>query len=148
MEQQQELTQFEPETGPGSRVASPEFLASDEPASTWERFQSATLSLARSGPIKDRLADAYRNHLAEVREEELPREMREEFRAVSRTLTRERPMLRGEDSVRATIRKMSNDEADRIACSVVRIFGALPHAATIARHPTPAQVVPLYANER
>jgi hypothetical protein len=143
VEQQQELAQFEPESGPGSRATPPEFLASDEPASTWERFQSATLSLARSGPIKDRLADAYRNHLAEVREEELPREMREEFRAVSRTLTRERPMLRGEDAVRATIRKMSNDEADRIACSVVRIFGALPHATAAVRHPTP-----LYATER
>jgi len=148
VQQQQELTRLEPESGPGGRVTSPELLTSDEPASAWERFQSATLSLARSGPIKDRLADAYRNHLAEVREEELPREIREEFRAVSQTLTRERPMLRGEDAVRATIRKMSNDEADSIACSVVRIFGALPHAVPAARHPTPAQVVPLYANER
>jgi hypothetical protein len=148
--QQQELTQLEPDAGPGARVTPPEHLASDEPdepATPWERFQSATLQLARSGPIKDRLADAYRNYLAEVREEELPREIREEFRAVSRTLTRERPMLRGEDAVRATIRKMSNDEADRIACSVVRIFGALPHAAA-TRHSTPAQVVPLFLAER
>lgn len=130
------------------RVMPAEFFASDEPDTAWDRFQGATLSLARSGPIKDRLADAYRKYLAQVREEELPREMREEFRAVSRTLTRERPMLRGEDAVRATIRKMSNDEADRIACSVVRIFGALPRAAAAARHSSPVQVVPLYANER
>jgi hypothetical protein len=148
VEQQQELAQFEPESGHDSGVTPPEFLTSDESAGAWDRFQSATLSLARSGPIKDRLADAYRNHLAQVREEELPREMREEFRVVSRTLTRERPMLRGEDAVRATIRKMSNDEADHIACCVVRIFGALPHQAAAARHPTPAQVVPLYAAER
>ena len=145
---EQELTQLEPESGRGGRVTPSEFLTSDEPATAWERFQSATLSLARSGTIKDRLADAYRNYLAEVREEELPREMREEFRLVSRTLTRERPIHRGEDAVRATIRKMSNDEADRIACSVVRIFGALPHEVTAARHPTPAQVVPLYATDR
>ncbi len=144
--QQQELNELEPESGADARVTTSELLMSDEPTSAWERFQSATLSLARSGPIKDRLADAYRKYLAEVREDELPREIREEFRAVSRSLTRERPMLRGEDAVRATIRKMSNDEADRIACSVVRIFGALPHAAAAAR--PPAQVLSLYAAER
>jgi hypothetical protein len=149
VQQEEEITQLEPDLpGPLARIASPELLASDEPATAWDKFQRATLSLARSGPIKDRLADAYRKHLAEVREEELPREMREEFRAVSRTLTRERPMLRGEDAVRATIRKMSNDEADRIACSVVRIFGALPHEVVPARHSLSAQVVSLYATER
>jgi hypothetical protein len=117
-------------------------------STAWERFQGATLSLARSGHIKDRLADAYRNYLADVHEEDLPRELREEFREVSDTLTRERP-LRGEDAVRATTRKLSNEEADRIACSVVRIFAAIPHGqGTAARHgPSPAQVVPLYLAE-
>lgn len=133
--------------GVGARVTPSDLLTSGESATAWDRFQGAMLSLARSGAIKDRLADAFRTHLAQVREEELPREMREEFRAVSRTLTRERPMLRGEDAVRATIRKMSNEEADRIACSVVRMFGALPHNAA-ARHSMPAQVIPLYATER
>jgi hypothetical protein len=146
--QQQEPAQVEPgRSSLPAHLRQPELLTSDEPATAWDRFQLATLSLARSGPIKDRLADAYK-HLANVREEELPREMREQFRAVSRTLTRERPMLRGEDAVRATIRKTSNDEADEIACSVVRIFGALPHETGAARHPIAAQVVPLYATER
>jgi hypothetical protein len=31
-------------------------------------------------------------------------------------------------AVRATVRKMSNDEADRVACSVVRLFGAVNRA--------------------
>jgi hypothetical protein len=117
-------------------------------STAWEKFQGATFSLARSGPIKDRLADAYRNYLADIQEEDLPRELREEFREVSDTLTRERP-LRGEDAVRATTRKLSNDEADRIACSVVRIFAAIPNGQpAIARHvPSPAQVVPLYLAE-
>jgi hypothetical protein len=147
--QQQEPTELEPgQSAPVGRVMPSELLESDASDTAWDRFQRATLSLARSGPIKDRLADAYRKHLAAVREEELPREMREEFRVVSRTLTRERPMLRGEDAVRATIRKMSNDEADRIACSVVRIFGALPRGAAVARHSGPVQIVSLYAAER
>ncbi len=113
----------------------------------WEKFQGATLSLARSGPIKDRLLEAYRNHLCDICEEELPREIRENFRAVSLCFTRERPMLRGEDAVRATVRKMSNDEADRLACSVVQIFSALPRGTPAARHAGPAQVVPLYLAE-
>lgn len=122
-------------------------MSVEQPGTMWERFQGATLSLARSGPIKDRLAEAYRNYLAGVREEELPREMREEFRTLSALLTRERPLLRGEDAVRASIRKMSSDEADRVACSVVRIFGALPRSAGGARLALPAQVVPLYVAE-
>jgi hypothetical protein len=90
---------------------------------TWEQLEGAALSLARSGPIKDRLADAYRNHLALVNAEALPEGLRAEFRACHAALTRE-PPLRGEDAVRATVRKMSSREADELACSVVRLFAA------------------------
>jgi hypothetical protein len=90
---------------------------------TCEQLEGAALSLARSGPIKDRLAEAYRNHLAFVRADELPDALREEFRACHDALTRERP-LRGEDAVRATVRKMSNVEADEVACCVVRLYAA------------------------
>jgi hypothetical protein len=94
-------------------------------STTLEKFRGAALSLARSGSIKDRLTDAYRNHLALVDENELPRELVADFRAVSRALNRERPLLRGEDTFRATVRKMSNVEADEVASSVVRMFGAM-----------------------
>ena len=95
---------------------------------TWEQLESAAVSLARSGPIKDRLAEAYRNHLARVNVEELPETLREGFRACHDALTRERP-LRGEDAVRATVRKMSSQEADEVAESVVRLFAALVREA-------------------
>jgi hypothetical protein len=95
----------------------------------WEQFEGAALSLARSGPIKDRLADAYRNHLALVNADELPDALREEFRACHAALTHRRP-LRGEDAVRATVRKMSNQEADDVAGSVVRLFAALAREET------------------
>jgi hypothetical protein len=93
-------------------------------STTWEKLEGAALSLVRSGPIKDRLADAYRNHLAFVRDEDLPAALREDFRVCHDALTRERP-LRGEDAVRATVRKMSSTEADQLACSVVRLFAAI-----------------------
>ena len=119
-----------------------------EMSTAWDKFQSATLSLARSGAIKDRLTDAYRNYLALVAEDELPKELREEFRAFSRALTRERPVLRGEDAFRATIRKMSNDEADKVASAVVRLFASIPRGFTPQlRSKNSAQVVPLYIAE-
>src|ERR1700757_776022 len=90
----------------------------------WQQLEAAALTLARSGSIKDRLADAYRNHLSLVNVDELPEGLRAEFRACHEALTRERP-LRGEDAVRATVRKMSNEEADAIACTVVRLFAAM-----------------------
>jgi hypothetical protein len=93
-------------------------------STTWEHLEGAALSLARSGPIKDRLTDAYRNHLAQVSADELPESLRAGFRACHETLTREPPLLRGEDAVRATVRKMSSHEADEVARSVVRLFAA------------------------
>ena len=103
-------------------------------STTWEQLEGAALSLVRGGPIKDRLADAYRNHLAFVRADDLPEALRDEFRACHDALTRERP-LRGEDAVRATVRKMSASEADEVACSVVRLFAAIVReCATDAAH--------------
>ncbi|HTD12562.1 MAG TPA: hypothetical protein VK676_10875 [Steroidobacteraceae bacterium] len=104
-------------------------------SSTWGQLQGAVLTLVRSGTIKDRLAEAFRNHLAHLNADDLPDCARAEFRACHDTLTRERP-LRGEDAVRATVRKMSTEEADEVACSVVRIFGAMTHEPQ--RVPLPA----------
>src|SRR5215813_516855 len=95
----------------------------------WQQLEAAALTLARSGPIKDRLTDAYRNHLSLVNAEDLPEGLRAEFRACHTALTRE-PPLRGEDAVRATVRKMSSHEADELACSVVRLFAAMVREST------------------
>ena len=109
-------------------------------SSTWEQLEGAALSLARSGSIKDRLADAYRNHLAQVNVEELPDALRAPFRACHDALTRERP-LQGEDAVRATVRKLSGSEADELAGIVVRLYGALAREHA----PTQAAAAPLSA---
>lgn len=117
-------------------------------ATPWEKFQRATITLARSGPIKDRLTDAYRNHLARIACDDLPKELRGEFQALCSELTRERPLLPAEDSFKATIRKMSTEQAERLACSVVKMFCALPRSVTPAGGlKTPAQVVPLRVAE-
>ena len=99
------------------------------------------MTLARSGPIKDRLADAYRNHLALVTAEELPEGLRAEFRACHDALTREQPQ-RGEDAVRATVRKLSAYEADELACSVVRLFAAMVREDTRAQATESSDALP------
>jgi hypothetical protein len=109
----------------------------------WDIFQAATLSLTRAGTLKDRLNDAYHNHLVDLDVTELPKELREDFRSFNRSMTREPPLLRGEDSVRATIRKMSSGEAEAAATSVVKMFCALQRPFPAAR--VAATVVPLYA---
>jgi hypothetical protein len=112
-------------------------------STAWDKFQGATLSLARSGTIKDRLTDAYRNHLSAVAEDELPREIREQFHNVRCSLTRERPQ-RGEDAIRATVRKMSSHEAETIAEKVVQMLTVMARAPQSTRAPATA---PLYLLE-
>jgi hypothetical protein len=92
--------------------------------SAWESFHFAALELVRSTPIKQRLICAYRRYLASLREDEIPAEGRESFGQVMRSLCGVQP-LRGEDAVAASVRKMSNQEADECAALIVEIFGLM-----------------------
>jgi len=119
-------------------------------STTWEKFQAATLALTSAGSIKERLDEAYRTYLAYVREDDVPKECREELKALHVAIRREQPISHREDCVRATIRKLSNDEAERMAAAVVRIFCSMPMPRTLptlVRNNAPAQVIPLYAEE-
>ncbi len=91
---------------------------------TWESLHNATLELVRSTPIKQRLICAYRRYLAGLHEDQLPLEVREPFNQVVRNLSGVNPM-RGEDAVTASVRKMSNHEADECAAMIVEIFGLM-----------------------
>jgi hypothetical protein len=93
-------------------------------SSAWEHLFAATAILASAGPIKHRLAEAYRTHLESLNQEELPKEVREEFSSISSSLCRVRPM-RGETAVQATVRKMSEIEAGSIAMRIVNMLGLL-----------------------
>jgi hypothetical protein len=86
------------------------------------RLEAAALSLTGPGPIKDRLCDAYCSHLEDVREADLPAECGAEFAAMIQALHRVRA-LPGEHVVKASVRKLSNEEARRYAELVVRMYG-------------------------
>ncbi|HEU4627244.1 MAG TPA: hypothetical protein VFS52_20955 [Steroidobacteraceae bacterium] len=118
-------------------------------SSAWEKLQGATLSLARSGPLKDRLTDAYRNHLSHIAEADLPKELRDDFRILTDAMTREPPLVRGDDAFRATVRKMSTEQAEEVASWVVRLLCATPRPAAAHRERVTqsAQILPLYISE-
>jgi hypothetical protein len=110
--------------------------------SAWDCFHFATLELVRSTPIKQRLICAYRRHLALLPEDQLPGDVRESFGQVMRSLRGVQP-LRGEDAVAASVRKMSNQEADECAALIVEIFGLMCRDhATVNR---PSSVVQLHS---
>jgi hypothetical protein len=113
--------------------------------SAWECFHFATLELVRSTPIKQRLICAYRRHLASLQDSDIPGEVRESYGQVIRSLCGVQP-LRGEDAVTASVRKMSNQEADDCAAQIVEIFGMMcktHHNATRS-----GSVVQLHSVER
>ena len=115
----------------------------------YDRLESATLLLARAGAIKERLNGAWRQCLAGIEPEDLPRELRLQFLELSQSIQRERP-LRGEDAVRATIRKMSNEEAECQSAMIVRMFCRMTRQQELELAlpmPTSAAVVQLFAAE-
>ena len=115
----------------------------------YDRLESATLLLARGGSIKDRLNGAWRQYLANIEADDVPREVRLQFLELSGAMQRERP-LRGEDAVRATIRKMSNEDAERHAAHIVRMFCKMTRQQELelpVPAPNGAAVVQLFAAE-
>ena len=98
-------------------------------SSAWENFFAATAILASAGPIKHRLHEAYRTHLADLEQDDLPREIREEFSSVSTCMSCVRP-LRGETALQATVRKMSDIEAGGIAMRIVNMLSVIARQST------------------
>src|SRR5580693_7036611 len=102
--------------------------------SAWECFHLATFDLVRSTPIKQRLVAAYRRYLAALPEDQLPGEVRESFGQVMKCLRGVQPM-RGEDAVAASVRKMSNQEADECAALIVELFGLMCREQVLSSRP-------------
>jgi hypothetical protein len=103
-------------------------------SSTWESFLAATSTLASSGPIKHRLSEAYRTHLAALDQDQLPNEIRDEFCSLSNRMSCVKP-LRGESPVNATVRKMSDADAGRAALRIVNMMSVLARLQIQQRPP-------------
>jgi hypothetical protein len=97
----------------------------------------------RSTPIKQRLIGAYRRHLAVISEDQLPGDIRDSFGLLLRSLCGVQP-LRGEDAVTASVRKMSNQEADDCAALIVEMFGRICRLQAVSPRPV-APLVKLHS---
>ncbi len=111
-----------------------------------ELLQDAALVLTQAGTVKDRLVSAYTNHLSYLDASLVPDKFRDEFESMCEAMHRERPLPR-ENPVRASVRKMSNDEANGYAALVVKIYGAVARAgqSALPRTPVLAPIVQLFA---
>jgi hypothetical protein len=118
-----------------------------------ERFRNAALVLAGSGPVKQRLAHAFHEHLGTLAIDELPRDLRERFSALAAALhsSQRTGTL---DSVSASVLKMSEHQACEHAQSIVLMFSSLHEAppliasrtTTLLRAVPDDQEIPAFLN--
>jgi hypothetical protein len=87
-------------------------------------FHAALQVLVGTGPVKQRLVDAYRRHLALLREQDLPDAVRERFTTL-RTAMHEAPAAGGMTAPEASARKMSEKDAAEHAAAILEMFTIL-----------------------
>jgi len=102
-------------------------------SAVWDRFHGAALLLAGAGPVKQRLASAFKTHLADLDAEDLPRELRGEFLALATSLTCVRAAGGRMGVVDATVRKMSDAQAASYARRLIELYGLLSQAQPAAQ---------------
>jgi len=88
----------------------------------------AVLVLAGRGHIKQRLMTAFEENLAEIHDDDLPVAVRQTFADIRRQMYQVAP-LNGEGAVRASVRKMSPEQASICAKSLVSLYAELLQSA-------------------
>ena len=86
-----------------------------------ERFEAAVQALVGDGPIKDRLQEAYTEHLEDLQRVDLPISGNVEFGKLHSALHR-MPAVGKIGCVRASVRKMSPVEAWWHSRTIVRLY--------------------------
>lgn len=90
-----------------------------------EKFSDAVRTLAVGpGDVRSRLLTAFLGFHT-VREEDLPRPLRRDFRWIERMLTRSAPRWKDEGRVQASLAQMQNRTGARIARKIVELQEAL-----------------------
>ena len=88
------------------------------------KFLSAVRVLAGDGPIKKRLISAYTENLALLPDDDIPESIRPRFELLCKNRNAVKP-LSTETPIVASVRKMSMEEANRCAASIVIMFSEL-----------------------
>jgi len=85
------------------------------------RFYAAFSVLAGHGYIKQRLVKAYEENLAVIEEEDLPIALKQSFADLRHMMSRVDP-VKAEGRIRASVRKMSVEEADQCAHKMINLY--------------------------
>lgn len=93
-------------------------------AAHWDEFHAAMQLLVGTGQVKPRLIDAYRRHLAPLRESDLPESIREPFSRLKAAM-HEVHAAGGMSAPEASVRKMSEKDAADHAAGILEMFAAL-----------------------
>ncbi|MDE2219883.1 MAG: hypothetical protein KGJ52_05825 [Gammaproteobacteria bacterium] len=99
-----------------------------------DQLEAAVIALSSHGALRDRLANAYSNHLCDLDAQDLPLEVQQDFADLGKAMHAARA-LPGDTVVRASVRKFSNDEAQRYAALIVRVYGAEMQSLNAALRP-------------
>ena len=99
-------------------------------------FYAAVLVLAGHGYIKQRLVKAYEENLAVIKDEELPIAVKQSFADLKHMMSRVDPVRR-EGPIRASIRKMSVEEADECAHKIIDLYRDMIRYSDNAQQPLP-----------
>lgn len=91
-------------------------------ASLTEKLEAAAYALTGPGTVKERLERAYGTQLADLQPGDFPREFRAEFQQLIDALHRERA-LPGDTVLKASLRKLSGEQATCFAMLIVRAYG-------------------------
>ncbi len=89
-----------------------------------DRFHAALTVLAAHGHIKQRLTNAYEEHLHDLDEDDLPISLKQSFADLRHSMQSVTP-LKGESAICASVRKMSRENASECAAEIVTMFSEL-----------------------
>ncbi len=103
------------------------------------RFYTAVSVLGGHGYIKQRLIKAYEENLAFIKDEELPIAVKQSFADLRHMMSRVDPVKR-EGRIRASVRKMSVEEADECAHKIIDLYGDMIRYSDNAQEPRPMQI--------
>lgn len=87
-----------------------------------DQLEAAVTVLASHGALKDRLGTAWCQHLEDIDAQDLPLEAQQDFTELSKAMHAARA-LPGDTIVRASVRKLSNEDAQRYCALIVRLYG-------------------------
>ncbi len=93
-------------------------------AALWDMLDGAVRVLVGAGPVKQRLIDAWRDHLATLHEKDVPEALRSRLAAV-RTAMHVAQATGGMTAPEVSVRKMSDKEAAEHAVRILEMYAQL-----------------------